>query len=257
MNIIQDIFSDQLIYAVSNALLHSLWQGGLLAFILASLLYVLRRYTARMRYRLITCFLFVFFIGNMATGIYSYQSWSAPAGTYTTYQLNAAAPQMTGDFTGSALIDKGLQNDNTLVYAFSYVLTLYRESASLVLTIWLVGMLLFSMRLSTGLAYTYKLRSSCIPGRVSGEWKQKALNMATRIGISTKFDMAESRLADSPMVVGMIRPMILLPLGTFTGTQPDHIEAIIAHELAHIKRRDYLVNILMQIVESVYFYHPA
>lgn len=257
MNLIQEIFSDRLTYALSNALLHSLWQGGLLAFMLATALYFMRDYTARLRYNLVTLCLFTFFGGSVATGIYSYYNWAPPAGFQALNDRELAMMTLPDGLAETSLIKQGLQSDNGLVYAFSYALTLYRQSAPLVLTVWLIGMLLFTVKLSTGLAYTYKLRSSGIPERVPGEWKQKSLDLASRIGIRTAFDVAESRLAETPMVVGIIRPMILLPLGTFTGTVPAHLEAILAHELAHIKRRDYLVNLFMQIVETVYFFHPA
>ncbi|MFA0964760.1 M56 family metallopeptidase [Roseivirga sp. BDSF3-8] len=254
MNFIQQIFSDQLTYAVSNALLHSLWQGGLIAFGLALSLHFLRNQTARFRYRLITGALLFFFAGNIATGLYSYQAWS-PAPELTVNPDRLIFTDMTPLEAG--IVQNGLKSENSLVYAFSYALTLYRQSSSVVLAVWLIGMLLFSMKLSTGLAYTYRLRSSGIPNRVPEQWQKSARAMADRLGIRSKFDLAESGLADTPMVIGIIRPMILLPLGTFTGTEPAHLEAILAHELAHIHRRDYLVNLLMQVLESLYFYHPA
>src|SRR5262249_15029310 len=62
---------------------------------------------------------------------------------------------------------------------------------------------------------------------------------------------------DSPSVTGWLRPIILLPLSAIAGLTPDQLEAVLAHELAHIRRHDYLVNLLQMAAETVLFYHPA
>jgi beta-lactamase regulating signal transducer with metallopeptidase domain len=66
-----------------------------------------------------------------------------------------------------------------------------------------------------------------------------------------------SSLVEVPVVVGWFRPVVLMPVGALTGLAPEHIEALLAHELAHIRRHDYLVNVLQSVVEAVLFYHPA
>src|SRR5262249_52370130 len=72
-----------------------------------------------------------------------------------------------------------------------------------------------------------------------------------------KVDVVQSALARVPMVVGLLRPTILLPVEIVTGLSPGHLEAILAHELAHIRRHDFAVNLLQSVVESLFFYHPA
>jgi beta-lactamase regulating signal transducer with metallopeptidase domain len=66
-----------------------------------------------------------------------------------------------------------------------------------------------------------------------------------------------SPLVEVPTVVGWLRPVILAPVGALTGLSPDHVEALLAHELAHIRRCDYLVNMLQSVAEALLFYHPA
>src|SRR5690349_13234356 len=62
---------------------------------------------------------------------------------------------------------------------------------------------------------------------------------------------------DSPSVIGWLRPVILAPVGMLSGLAPQQVEALLAHELAHVRRHDYLVNVLQGIAESLLFYHPA
>ncbi len=81
--------------------------------------------------------------------------------------------------------------------------------------------------------------------------------LCRRMCVSRPVRLLKSTLVQVPSVIGVLRPVILLPVGAFTGLSPDQIEAILAHELAHIKRYDYLVNIVQSVIEILFFYHPA
>lgn len=69
--------------------------------------------------------------------------------------------------------------------------------------------------------------------------------------------LLESTLVEVPTVLGWLRPVILLPASVLTGLAPDQLRTILAHELAHVRRWDYLANILQTVVEILGFYHPA
>jgi beta-lactamase regulating signal transducer with metallopeptidase domain len=81
--------------------------------------------------------------------------------------------------------------------------------------------------------------------------------LAERLAVRRAVQLTESALIQIPTVVGWLRPVILLPASALTGLNTEQLEAILAHELAHIKRYDYLVNMLQTIVETLGFYHPA
>jgi Zn-dependent protease with chaperone function len=81
--------------------------------------------------------------------------------------------------------------------------------------------------------------------------------LAERMGIQQKLRVLMSSVAEVPAVVGWIRPVILLPAAVVVGLTPRQLESLLAHELAHIRRYDYFVNILQMIVETFLFYHPA
>ena len=84
-----------------------------------------------------------------------------------------------------------------------------------------------------------------------------ALRLARRLHLTRRISLLESRLVDVPTVVGWIKPVVLLPVSALAGLSAEQLEAILAHELAHIRRHDYLVNLLQTLVETLLFYHPA
>src|SRR5208282_2469549 len=88
-------------------------------------------------------------------------------------------------------------------------------------------------------------------------WQECMARLAKRLAISRKVCLWESAIAHTPAVIGWIRPVVLLPASAISGLAPSQIEALLAHELAHIRRQDYLVNLLQTAIETLLFYHPA
>jgi beta-lactamase regulating signal transducer with metallopeptidase domain len=84
-----------------------------------------------------------------------------------------------------------------------------------------------------------------------------ARRLAERLDLAHSFEILISHFVETPMVIGWLRPVILIPASALSGLAPAQLEAILAHELAHIRRHDYLVNLLQILVETVMFYHPA
>src|SRR5262249_61594690 len=89
------------------------------------------------------------------------------------------------------------------------------------------------------------------------EWQQTLDRLIERMHLSRSVRLLATDRVDSPSVIGWLRPVILVPVGVLCGLAPEQVEALLAHELAHIRRHDYLVNVLQGIVESLLFYHPA
>jgi TonB family protein len=88
-------------------------------------------------------------------------------------------------------------------------------------------------------------------------WQNELLRLRARLRMTRPVRLLESCLADVPIVVGHIRPAILMPIGLLAGLPVGQIEAILLHELAHIRRHDYLINVLQRSIESLFFYNPA
>src|SRR5215475_3145118 len=122
--------------------------------------------------------------------------------------------------------------------------------------LWLLGVVFFSFRLVGGWFYTQRLKSYGTRPLEEG-WEQTLRRLCDRLRAPRPARLLESALVKVPMVIGWLRPVILLPVGALTGLTPQQLEAIIAHELAHIRRHDYLINLLQAVVETLLFYHPA
>lgn len=125
-----------------------------------------------------------------------------------------------------------------------------------VVAVWLAGAMAFWLRLIGGWIFTERLRSR-LARPAPREWQQVLDRLKNRICISRPVRLLVSSLVHAPAVVGWLRPVILMPVGALAGLPPEQIEAILLHELAHIRRHDYFVNVLQSIVEALLFYHPA
>jgi GWxTD domain-containing protein len=88
-------------------------------------------------------------------------------------------------------------------------------------------------------------------------WRERLDRLRARVRLSRPVTLLESCLAEVPVVIGYVRPAILMPVGLLAGLPAGQVEAILLHELAHIRRYDYLVNLLQAAVEGFLFYHPA
>jgi beta-lactamase regulating signal transducer with metallopeptidase domain len=121
---------------------------------------------------------------------------------------------------------------------------------------WLTGMLVLSLRPFIGWQVARRLRKvglSNVPLSVTQSLRElvKCLGLAQSVGIF------QSSLVQIPCVVGAWKPVILLPATAVTGLSVEQLEAVLVHELAHIRRHDYLINVLQTVVETLLFYHPA
>ena len=92
---------------------------------------------------------------------------------------------------------------------------------------------------------------------MSNHVRQIADGLANKLRLRQSFRIVQSTLVPAPVVVGWIKPLILLPVGVISGLSEAQLQAVIAHELAHVRRHDYLVNILQTVIEAAFFYHPA
>jgi GWxTD domain-containing protein len=122
--------------------------------------------------------------------------------------------------------------------------------------VWMTGVLAFQLRGVMAWMGARRLRSTGVCA-VPGEWRARLDQIAQRAGLVQRVLLLESCLAEVPVVIGYLRPAILLPLGLLAGLPAAQVEAILLHELAHIRRHDYLVNLAQMFVEGLLFYHPA
>lgn len=124
-----------------------------------------------------------------------------------------------------------------------------------VVFLWAAGVAVGTLRLSSGLLWTRTLRLPATEAPAA--WKARALSLARTLGIARPVTILVSGTVDSPLSFGWWRPVVLLPAALVSGMDPLLLEALLAHELAHVRRLDYLANLLQTIVEVLLFFHPC
>jgi beta-lactamase regulating signal transducer with metallopeptidase domain len=221
-------------HAISLALLHFVWQGLLIALLTWVVLAILRNGPARLRYA-VSCAAFI--IMSLLPVVTAWVVYRAP--------LAAGIQHAAVDIAQSA--DRGASPADPLSWIAGV--------EAWVLPVWIAGVLVFAFRLIWISRYVVRLRRSGEDAEVP--LIDSVARLADRMGISRPVRLVISRLTDTPSVVGWLRPLILLPAATLLTLDVGQMEAVLAHELAHIRRHDYLVNLLQALVETILFYHPA
>jgi len=222
--------------ALGRALFHFLWEGALIALVLALAIHVIRPPSATIRYGLACAAMLAMVVAFGAT-----LAWFWPHTAAVTIQSNAPRLRVPPPvaFTWPETSPSGAAT------RFNWIVAA-----------WLLGAGLSSLRsLMAWIAAMRLKRSGAFPA--SEVWRYRLAQFGERIRLSRPVTLLESCLTDVPVVVGFLRPAILVPAALFTGFPPEQLEFILIHELAHIRRCDYLVNLLQSIVEDVLFYHPA
>jgi hypothetical protein len=110
--------------------------------------------------------------------------------------------------------------------------------------------------LTGAFAYNHRIQQQRIP-ITDLQWKVKFQQLTLRLGIRQEVNFFESAVLHIPVVIGHLKPLIFLPVGVLNQLSPAEVEAILLHELAHIKRKDYLVNLFQLAAESIFFFNPT
>ncbi len=228
-------FSPDTLRALGLALLHFLWQGAALAALLAVVRSMCRR--SNLRYAVAVMALALMVVAPIATFVILRHPASAAP-------VQIIREQPTAETTTDLTIPPPASPPQVM----SIELWLVQA--------WFVGVVLFSLRAAAGFVVLGRLRRyHAIP--VSSQLEHVCRLLQRRLGIACAIRYCESRLLQVPAVVGWFRPMVLLPVSVITGLSPQQLETVIAHELAHIRRLDALVNVFQVAAETLLFYHPA
>jgi GWxTD domain-containing protein len=233
-----------LIHALGWSLLHFLWQGTVIAILLASVQGLARVRSPQIRYAASCCALALMVILPLAT-----------------FARLAAARPITEIATTSSSLDRSpaFHLDNGLGTTEPW---LERVTGQLdrfvpwILSVWGAGVILLLGRLNLGLMAVRRMKSLGAEP-VPRELQFRLHQLSQRLGVEQTVKLANSALVQVPTVIGWLRPVILIPVGCLMGLSPSQVEAVLAHELAHIRRHDYLVSVFQSAVEALLFYHPA
>jgi HEAT repeat protein/beta-lactamase regulating signal transducer with metallopeptidase domain len=237
-------------------LLHFAWQGALAAAVLWTGLLLTSPRRASLRYVLGCVALLLMAAAPLATAMHLHTPRAA------SLEVTTAA---TVDLIGSppaevSMAATGRSADRRLAVSALPVRRSIRDVAQTVLpwlvTGWALGVSLLSVRLLGGWWQTRRLRSEAV-SPVPPSCTEAISRLTTRLRIGRTVSFGVSLLVSAPLVIGHMKPLILVPVAALSGLSPRQLEAILAHELAHIRRHDYLVNLVQTVIETVLFYHPA
>jgi beta-lactamase regulating signal transducer with metallopeptidase domain len=245
MYLFQSLFSDAFIHALGWTVLHSLWQGVLIALLLAGSMLLLQRRSATLRYRLAAAALVGVLLSSVLTFAWLYETPQETLANRTVVieQPLAEWPQAVETDSGLALL---LQQWGAY----------FETHIPLIVVLWLLGLSFFLLRIMGGLTYVEYLKVTAVRP-MSAYWQRRFELLQQQLGDRHPVMLLESGVVNVPMVVGWLKPVILIPIGTLNALSPEQVEAVIAHELAHIYRRDYLFNILQSLIEALYYFNPA
>ncbi len=220
-------------------LLNSIWQSGVIAFATWLLFRIENKvFSTETRYYISVIAMLgviVWSINTAWTNVGSIQSGLNDVSTSSGFAMSIDFQNIESSFSFTALLDI---MDRYLDYF---------------VWIWFAGFIIFAMRMAGGIGHLRRIRRTSFP---LNELTNLVDKFCVKMNVKIKVQIGESSKIKAPVVIGHIKPIILCPVGFVTGLPIDQIEMVIAHELAHIRRNDFLVNILQKIVESIYFFNP-
>ena len=235
----QHIFLQSIAQAVCQTLVHSLWEGLLLALLTGLIILLTGKSKAELRYQLLAAILLLY---------------TAAAGLTLVLELT----NTTGENVGLAGLNTNGASDFIAVWVarFNDLLKRTHEHAGVVTGVWLLLVGLQNTRLLFGL-YTLERLKRVRVKPAGRHWQEKTDRLCRALGISQAVSLLESAIIKVPLVIGYLKPVVLVPVGLVNSLEPGQVEAILLHELAHIQRKDYIVNILQTVLETLFFFNPA
>ena len=228
-------------------LVHFVWQGAVVAAFAALALRLCRRQSASVRY-VIAC-------GAMIAMVLAVvMTAAAIEGTATNLEPTRASVRTTPD----GRVDVFLPIAMSDAYSPAAVSTAHRVEALLpwIVSAWLFGVTLLLARAGAGWWRVRRLHQLALAS-ICSTWQAAGNRLASRLGFDRVIRIVELPHVDVPMVIGCLRPIVVLPIAAVSQLSAAQVEAILAHELAHVRRHDYLVNLMQTLAETLLFYHPA
>jgi beta-lactamase regulating signal transducer with metallopeptidase domain len=234
-------------HVIGWTLLHFVWQGALLAVTAAGALRLCRHRSADARYA-IACMALA---AMMAAPVITARVLTAPD------LVLAPVMGLPQSIPTLGVVSAAAQSWNS-DGAFS-IHTVWAGMDALlppIVFVWLAGVAVLMVRMAGGLWHVRRLQCRSLAAAPS-HWQTAAERIASRLGLRVAVHVVESTMVDAPAVVGWLRPVILLPIAALANLTPSQVEAVVAHELMHIRRHDYLVNVAQAVAETVLFFHPG
>lgn len=247
-------FTQNLNYAIGWMVIHSLWQATAIAIISGIVALVVRKKSPQLRYWIHNTALLGVLIAAVLT-FCLYYDFSKEIGQtiFIPENLEAAtnAPAFVSNNQSTIT-----NNPSEAPLSMEGLRMYFNRNIYLIVTIWVMGVALFILKLLGGISYVYYLRSR-LNFPADEYWLDMVETLGEKAGVKRGMELVESALVRSPLVVGHLKPMILFPIGAINKLNTQEVEAILAHEIAHVLRNDYIFNIIQSVIEALFYFHPA
>ena len=238
---------DPAVQKIGWALLHFIWQGVLLSAILALANLITK--SARIRYAT-GCAVMLAMPAIFVATILRTEQQAAPV----TLVSHTEPPDIS-----SGTNPGGYQTGHATIVASTPIAAPAHDLSTIpgwIACLWLIGVAALSIFTAAGWLRIRQLTGSGAEP-ANSPWPEAMESLRRRLKISKPVRLCISAIAEVPTVIGWLRPYILLPISAITNLDESQLQAILAHELAHIRRHDYLINLLQNAIETLLFYHPA
>jgi len=230
-------FTYRLVQAFSWMLIHSLWQGLFLALVAGLVLMLTKKSSPAIRYNLVFTQLVLFIIGCIFTFMWE---WN-----------NNPWHEVVQPVTGILHLGNNMISGLTVICA-----RYFSANAPVILFLWSIFFVARTVKVMGGLVYVSRAKHRNVYS-VDDEWKQKIVLLCESLQLKKAVTLLESGYVKMPLVIGHFKPVILMPLGMLAGLPANQVEAVLLHELAHIRRNDYFINILQHVAEAMFFFNPG
>ena len=227
--------------AIGWTLLHSIWQIIIIGGIAWLIFRFVSRDNAKTRYGVSILSLAFIFIGAFIT--FLHYAGKSKTGTEITH----LTPELLAYFAN-------LKSDSAHTWQFSDIQI--EHFFPWIVNIWMAGVCILSIQMTYGYLQSIRIKKH-LTFPVSQSTKQITHRLIDKFNLKQKISIKESGYIQTPALIGYFKPVILLPISMISGIPNNQLEIIIAHELAHIKRHDYLVQFIQGIIELIFFYHPV
>lgn len=245
---INRLLSNEVLEAFCWTLVHSLWQGLLAAVAAGCIVIFTKKSSARLRYNLLCLILFLFFIASGIT--YYFQIIQHKLSIPHTNAIVINQPGLSSNTVQDAIPVDGVTNLTDILAAW---LNTY---AGFIALAWALFFVAKCTKLFSGLIYIHRIRHyRTFPA--ASNWNDLLISLCDKLKVRKPVGLLQSGKITVPVALGFFKPVILVPLGMLSQLPPDQVETILLHELAHIRRKDYLVNIMQSCTEAIFFFNPA
>ncbi len=263
--ILENLANSPLIENLGWTLLHSIWQIAFIGFWLFLTLRASAKSSANSRYLTSLFALVLALVLPVATFIWLSQNSSAAKQTLINSGADNAAIfsekiRPTEKFSPPENAKSANRNEENFFTSVGSLQSGFAENFSalspFLVGLWFLGIVFSALRLFGGVwqLHIYKTRGVSSP---DDDWQVRFAALGELLKVKQMVRLVQSKIVETPMVIGWLKPVVLIPASVFTGMNPRELETIFAHELVHIRRYDYAVNFAQNFIEILFFYHPA